>query len=91
MKVFHNLVLVEPEKTEGTKTQGGIYMPEVTRDVPSTGILIDGGDVLEVVKGVKVRIWYRKWAGDDVKIDGKEYKIIEKADLLAYEEVKLNE
>ena len=88
IKIFPNYVLVEPETMEGKQTSGGIYIPDATKEVLNTGILIDGGEVLQVEKGVKVKIWYRMWAGEDIETEGKKLKIIHKQDLLAYEEVK---
>lgn len=83
-------VLVEPaEKT--TQTQGGIYLPDNAGDKPTYGTVIAVGDsvwesgVKEIKSPVKVadNVVYKKWGGNDVKINGVEYQFLKFEDILA--------
>ena len=82
-------ILVEQLEAE-EKTAGGIIIPNTAKEKPQQGKVIaaghgkvdDGKRVpLEVKKGDK--ILFSKYGGDDIKIDGKEYKILKEEDVLA--------
>ena len=84
-------VLIEPE--EATKqTSSGIYLPDnATGDKPQQGkILASGGDEI-TEKGatrkspakVGDKVIYKKWGGNEVKIDNKEYLFVKFEDILA--------
>lgn len=83
-------VLVEPEAKQ-TQTAGGIYLPDNTADKPQNGTVIAIGDsiwesgVKELKSPVKVadRVVYKKWGGNDVKINGIEYQFLKFEDILA--------
>lgn len=82
-------VLVEPaEKT--TQTQGGIYLPDSSSEKPQAGTVIAVGaatykDGKEVSSPVKVsdQVVYKKWGGNDVKMNGVEYQFLQFEDILA--------
>ena len=83
-------VLVKPDQVE-TKTKSGIYLPESSDDKPQQGkVLACGGSVWESgVKEVKCPVKkgaiviYKKWGGNDVKIDDIEYQFLKFDDILA--------
>ena len=70
---------------------GGIVLPDSAREKPQRGKvtavgegkLLDSGDRVkpEVKKGDTVI--YGKYAGSDVKVDGKEFKILRESEILA--------
>ena len=82
-------LVVEPvQKDEMTKS--GIYIPETAKEKPQegrvlaigTGKYIDGKLIaLDIQVGDKVL--FSKYGGDEVKIDGKELKVIDESDVLA--------
>lgn len=82
------LILAEEQQT---KTTGGIYLPDNAKgDKPQTGkVLAVGAD--DVKDGVKVAspakvgntVIYKKWGGNEVKIEGKEYLFVKFEDILA--------
>ena len=82
-------ILVEPiEESEVTKS--GIVLPDTAKEKPQrgkviavgTGRLVDGKRVpLEVKEGDVVV--FKKYAPDEIKVDGKEYYILEESDILA--------
>jgi len=83
-------VLIEPE--EGQKqTASGIYLPETASgDKPQTGkVLASGGPLHQDGKEVSSpakngqRVIYKKWGGNEVKLEGIEYLFVKYEDILA--------
>jgi len=74
---------------ESTKTKSGLYLPESAKEKPKqakvlavgTGKYIDGKLQPLTVKVGDI-ILTKEWGGDEVKIDGETYKIIEEGDVL---------
>jgi len=73
------------------KTSGGIVLPDAAKDKPLEGTVIAAGPgrllqdgrllPLEVHQGDKVL--FGSYAGNEVKIDGKEYLIMKEEEILA--------
>lgn len=84
-------VLIEPE--EPTKqTSSGIYLPDsATGDKPQQGKILAVGPDEVTEKGTKKpspaakgdKVIYKKWGGNEVKIDNKEYLFVKFEDILA--------
>lgn len=83
-------VLVQP--AEGQKqTASGIYLPDSSEEKPQHGtVLAVGGSVWEsgvkeISSPVKVgdTVIYKKWGGNDVKVDDVEYQFLKFDDILA--------
>lgn len=83
-------VLVEPSSAE-TKTSSGIILPESVQEKPAMGtvlsvgadLILDGGKVLVCPVNVGDKVYYKKWGGDEIKINGKELKLVKFDDLIA--------
>ena len=83
-------VLVERLEAE-TKTAGGIVLPESAKEKPQRGKIISVGEgkllddgsrsKLQVKKGNEVL--FTSYAGSEVKLDGKEYLIMDESDIMA--------
>ena len=90
VKPLMGYVLVEPSEAD-TKTSSGIYLPESAQEKPAQGKVVACGDemVMENGKTVKCpvkmgdKVVYKKWGGDEIKIDGKELKLVKFDDLMA--------
>jgi len=92
MKVrpLHDRVIVERMKEE-EKTKGGIIIPDTAKEKPVEGkiIAVGAGKVLEDGKRVPLqvkagdRILFGKYAGTDIKIDGKDHLIMREDDIIA--------
>ena len=90
VKPLGDRVLVEPAEEKETK-KGGIIIPDSAKEKPMEGIVValgtgktdDNGKkvAFEVKKGDRVLI--SKYGGTEIKIDGKEMKILNSDDLLA--------
>lgn len=83
-------VLVQPaEKAE--KTAGGIYLPDNAGDKPQAGKVLSVGADWHTESGATLKspvkvgdsVVYKKWGGNDVKIDGIEYQFLKFEDILA--------
>jgi chaperonin GroES len=82
-------VLVEPAEKQ-TQSAGGIYLPDNSSEKPQAGkVIAIGGtthkDGKEVASPVKVgdSVVYKKWGGNDVKMNGVEYQFLQFEDILA--------
>lgn len=90
LKPLMGYILVEPSSAD-TKTASGIYLPESAQEKPAQGIVLSCGDDMVFDNGkslkcpVKVgdKVVYKKWGGDEIKVDGKELKLVKFDDLMA--------
>lgn len=90
VKPLDDRVLVKQCDAE-QKTAGGIVLPDSAQEKPQRGKvvatgpgkLLDSGQrgKLSVKKGDE--IFYGKYAGTEIKIDGEEYVILRESDILA--------
>lgn len=78
-------VLVEPQEAE-TKTASGLYIPDSAKEKPQQGKVVAVGkgkkDHNMTVKVGDV-VLYGKYAGNELKLDGKDYLIMREDDILA--------
>ncbi len=90
IKPLYDNVLIEPVEEDQT-TASGIVIPDTaSKEKPQQGKVIavgagktENGKKIEpsVKKGDKVI--YKKWGGNEVELDGKEYLIVKSEDILA--------
>jgi chaperonin GroES len=82
-------LLVAPLAAE-TKTASGLYLPETAQEKPAgqgvvvavgADIVINGQSFTSPVK-MDEKIVYKKWGGDEVKLDGVEYKLVKFEDVM---------
>jgi chaperonin GroES len=83
-------VVIHPLEAE-EKTAGGILLPDTAKQKPQRGVVVavgpgklrDSGDraVLAVTKGDEVL--YARYAGNEIHVDGKEFKIMRESEILA--------
>jgi chaperonin GroES len=90
LKPIGDKIIVERIEPEN-KTKGGIVLPDTAKEKPKEGkvIAIGDGKLLDngsrVPSSVKVgeKIIFSSFAGSEVKIDSKEYLIMNEEDILA--------
>ena len=89
LKPLMGYVLVEPSAAE-TKTASGLYLPESAQEKPAQGKVVAVGDdwitegkVMKAPVKVGDIVVYKKWGGDEIKVEGKELKIVKFDDLMA--------
>jgi len=90
VKPIGDRILVEPAEEKEVK-KGGIIIPDSAKEKPQEAIVValgtgktdDNGKKIafEVKKGDRVLV--SKYGGTEIKIDGKEYKILSSDDILA--------
>ena len=90
IKALDDRIVVERCEAE-SKTAGGIVLPDTAKEKPQRGkvlaagpgrLLKDGGRGKMSVK-VGDEVFYGKYSGSDVDVDGKEYVILKESDVLA--------
>lgn len=89
IKPLADKVLVRQLESE-ERTKSGIILPDTAQEKPQifevveigAGKIVDGKLVpLEVKKGDKVA--FESYHGNDLKIEGEEYKLVKESDILA--------
>ena len=90
IKPLGDRLLVEPVEEKEVK-KGGIIIPDTAKEKPQEGVIValgtgktdDNGKkvAFEVKKGDRVLV--SKYGGTEIKLDGKEYKILNSDDILA--------
>ena len=90
VKPLGDRVLVEPQEEKETK-KGGIIIPDSAKEKPTEGVIRalgtgktdDNGKKLPFEVKVGDHVLISKYGGTEIKIDGKEYKILNSDDILA--------
>ena len=85
IKPLADRVLIEPMQAE-TKTASGIIIPDTAKEKPQKGTIVAvGNGTKDESLTVKVgdTVLYGKYAGTDLKFEGKDYLIMREADVLA--------
>lgn len=93
LRPLDDRLVVKPVEAEET-TAGGIVIPDTAKEKPQVGTveavgpgaLLGNGKRAEPAVKVGDRVWYGKYAGSEVKVEGDEFKILRESDVLAVEE-----
>jgi chaperonin GroES len=84
IKPLDDRILLEPEQAEET-TASGIIIPDTAKEKPRIGKVIAVGtdeDLREKIKEGN-KVLFTKYGGDKIEMDGKEYKLLQRTDILA--------
>lgn len=90
VKPLFDNVLVKPLEAE-EKTASGIILPDSAKEKPQVGLVMavgpgavnDDGKTIPMVVKVGQKVMYKKWGGNEVKVDGEEWTMVEQKDILA--------
>lgn len=85
IKPLADRVLIEPVEAE-TKTASGIIIPDNAKEKPQQGkVMAIGNGTKDNPMTVKVgdKVLYGKYAGTELKLEGKNYLIMRESDILA--------
>lgn len=77
-------VLVLPAPAE-EKTAGGIIIPDAAKEKPQTGTVVSVGPGKKdepITLNVGDTVFYGKYSGTEIKLDGKDYLIMRASDIL---------
>jgi chaperonin GroES len=87
--LFDN-VLIRPEEAQ-TKTATGIYLPDSAKEKPQKGTVMavgpgavdSNGKTIPMQVKVGDKVMYKKWGGNELKVNGEEWTVVEQKDILA--------
>ncbi len=87
--LFDN-VLIEPLEAE-EKTLSGIILPDSAKEKPQIGVvravgkgkMDKDGKLIPMVIKIGDKVMYKKWGGNEVKLDLKEMTLVSQEDVLA--------
>ncbi|MDK2975576.1 MAG: chaperonin GroES [Candidatus Marinimicrobia bacterium] len=84
IKPLDDRVLVETAPQE-EKTASGIIIPDTAKEKKHLGTIIEVGTDEELKELVKPgdKVLYGKYAGEEIKLDDKEYILLQRSDILA--------
>ncbi len=90
MQPLFDNVLIRPVEAE-TKTASGIILPDSVKEKPQMGVIMAVGTGKVGPKGdkhpmlVKVgqKVMYKKWGGNEIKVEREEWTIVSQEDILA--------
>ena len=90
LKPLGNRVVVEPVEQEEV-TASGLVLPETAKEKPQQGMILAAGpgerdeDGKYIAMDVKVgdKVLFAKYAGTELKLDGKKLLILRESDILA--------
>ncbi|MBV8881769.1 MAG: co-chaperone GroES [Planctomycetaceae bacterium] len=90
LKPLSDHVVIKPLEAE-EKTAGGILLPDTAKEKSTRGevIAVGGGRTLPNGRTIKPAVsvgdivLYSKYAGSEIKVDGKELKIVQENEILA--------
>ena len=89
IRPLHDRIIVERLEEE-TKTAGGIIIPDTAKEKPQQGKVIavgkgkktEDGKLLPLDVKVGDKILFGKYAGTEIKLDGKEFLMMREDDVL---------
>jgi chaperonin GroES len=87
--LFDN-VLIKPLQQEET-LPSGIVLPDSAKEKPQVGQVMavgegtvdDKGKTVKMAVKVGQKVMYKKWGGNEIKVNGQEWMIVEQKDILA--------
>ena len=90
IKPLRDQVVIEPAE-QAERSAGGVILPDTVKEKSQEGNVIaigpgkrtDKGEIIKSDLKVGDRVIYRKYSGSDVKMNGKDYVILEEKDVLA--------
>jgi len=90
LKPLGDRVVIELVESE-EKTASGIVLPDTAKEKPQegkvvavgSGRVLDSGERVALEVSVGDRIIFSKYAGTEVKYEGKEYLVLRESDILA--------
>ncbi|MEJ5286167.1 MAG: Heat shock protein 60 family co-chaperone GroES [Candidatus Kapaibacterium sp.] len=84
VKPIDDRLLIKPIEPE-TQTAGGIIIPDTAKEKPIMGEVVAVGTDEDLQNLFKVgdKVIFAKYGGEEITIDGVDYRIIQRSDVLA--------
>ena len=83
IKPLDDRVLLEPMPAE-EKTASGLIIPDSAKEKPRVGTVIAVGTDEDLKEKIKEgnKVLFAKYGGDEIEMNGKEYRILQRSDIL---------
>jgi len=89
LKPLQDRVIVKQQEAE-EKTKTGIFLPDAAKEKPTKGKVVsvgpgrldDNGKAMEIPVRVGDTVYYGKYSGTEVEVEGTKYVILRETDLL---------
>lgn len=93
IKPLFDYVLIKPLQAE-EKTASGIIIPDTAKEKPQVGEIMaigtgahdTNGKLIPMVVKVGQKVMYKKWGGDEVKVNNDAWMLVRQTDILAVTE-----
>lgn len=90
IKPLFDFVLIKPLTAE-TKTASGIILPDSVKEKPQVGEIMavgpggvnDKGVTTAMIVKVGMKVMYKKWGGNEIKVGNEEWTLVEQKDIMA--------
>ena len=90
IKPLFDNVLVKPLQAED-KLPSGIILPDSAKEKPQMGEVMavgpggtdEKGNTIKMIVSVGMKVMYKKWGGNELKVEGQEWMLVEQKDILA--------
>jgi chaperonin GroES len=90
LQPLNDRILIERTASE-TKTAGGIIIPDTAKEKPVEGVVVavgegkvdDHGKLRKLIVKKGDRVVFRKYAGNDITLEGVEHVILREEEILA--------
>lgn len=90
VKPLFDNVLIKPLEAEA-KTASGILLPDTAKEKPQIGLVMavgpgalnENGKIVPMAVRVNQKVMYKKWGGNEIKVQGEEWMLVEQKDILA--------
>ncbi len=78
-------VLVEFEDEKEERTASGLIIPDTAKEAPRAGMVVAVGTDEDLQTKIKVgdKILFAKYGGEEIQMDGKDFRIVQRSDILA--------
>ena len=89
LRPLQDRVIVKQTEAE-EKTKSGIYLPDAAKEKPTRGKIVsvgpgrldDKGKAMEIPVRVGDTVYYGKYSGTEIEVDGQKFVILRESDLL---------
>lgn len=89
LRPLQDRVIVKQQEAE-EKTKSGIFLPDAAKEKPTKGKVVsvgpgrfdDNGKAMEIPVRVGDTVYYGKYSGTEVEVEGTKYVILRETDLL---------
>jgi len=81
--INQNVLLDISEKVNEQKTESGLLLPETAKEKQNMGVVMAISNIENPEISVGDKVIYKEFSGNEIKMDGKEYLLIQYSDILA--------